>query len=135
MFFRWFVVDPRGVLVNPRQGDTVGIPPRHGVTGPCSNRAPSPAEPVRFDGAGSGTLIQTNVQSHDSGILRRRATVQLKVQTPASTNAGDSGCALIDSDDYVLGFGFEQSAFGESPQLTDWIWADNALASLGLTPV
>lgn len=111
------------------------IPPLHGVKGPRSNRAPSQAEPVRFDGAGSGTLIQTNVQSHDSGILRRRATVQLKVQTPASTNAGDSGCALIDSDDYVLGFGFEQSAFGESPQLTDWIWADNALASLGLTPV
>ncbi len=114
---------------------TTHMPPLHGVMGPRSNRAPSQAEPVRFDGHGSGTLRLTNVQSHDSGILRRRATVQLKVQTPATTNAGDSGCALIDSDDHVLGFGFEQSAFGESPQLTDWIWADNALASLGLTPV
>ncbi|WP_411279380.1 hypothetical protein [Gemmatimonas sp.] len=67
MFFKWFVVDPRGVLVNPRQGNTVGIPPPHGVTGTCSNRAPSQAEPVRFDGAGSGTFIPTNAQSDDSG--------------------------------------------------------------------
>lgn len=114
---------------------TTMLPALQGVRGPRSNRAPSQAEPVRFDGAGSGMLVHTTVQSHDSGILRRRPTVQLRVQTPATTNAGDSGCALIDSDDYVLGFGFEQSAFGESPQLTDWIWADNALASLGLTPV
>ncbi|QJR12108.1 hypothetical protein DSM104443_03192 [Usitatibacter rugosus] len=107
---------------------------RLGKGGIRSGRAPSEAEPVRFDGAGSGGLIKTRVRSHDAGLLRRRTSVQLKVQTPADTNFGDSGAALVDSDDRVVAFGFERTGLGEFPEFTDWIWADNALAALDLTP-
>jgi hypothetical protein len=109
-------------------------PPLYGLRGVRSTRAPSEAEPVSFEGAGSGSRVSTRVKSHDAGILRKRRTVQLKVQTPADTNTGDSGCALIDHDDCVVGFGFERTAPGDFPELTDWIWAANALDSLGLKP-
>jgi len=97
--------------------------------------APSEAEPVTFDGAGTRSKATTHVKSHDAGILRSRKTLQLKVQTPADTNTGDSGSALVDQDDRVVAFGFERTGFGEFPELTDWIWAANALSALGLTPI
>jgi hypothetical protein len=75
------------------------------------------------------------VQSHDAGLLRRRPGVQLKVQTRPDTDRGDSGSALIDADDRVVGFAFEKTAFDDWPQFTDWIWAANALDALGLTPL
>jgi len=105
---------------------------RKGVRG---RPAPSEAEPVTFDGAGTKRKVTTYIKSHDAGILRNRRTLQLKVQTPADTNSGDSGSALVDQDDRVVAFGFERTGLGEFPELTDWIWAANALSALGLTPV
>jgi len=110
-------------------------PPLYGLGGGRSTRAPSEAEPVSFEGAGSGARVSTRVKSHDAGILRKRHTMQLKVQTPADTNTGDSGSALVDDNDHVIGFGFERTAPGDFPELTDWIWAANALDALGLKPV
>jgi hypothetical protein len=109
-------------------------PPVYGLAGVRSTLAPSEAEQVSFEGAGTGARVSTRVKSHDAGILRKRSTIQLKVQTPADTNTGDSGSALVDHDDRVIGFGFERTAPGDFPELTDWIWAANALDSLGLTP-
>src|SRR5438093_267000 len=71
---------------------------RKGVRG---RPAPSEAEPVTFDGAGTKRKVTTYIKSHDAGILRNRRTLQLKVQTPADTNSGDSGSALVDQDDRV----------------------------------
>jgi len=111
------------------------VPSVRGRAGVRCERAPSESEPVFFDGAGSQGKVDTRVRSHDAGILRRRPSVQLKVQTPADTNAGDSGAALIDADDRIVGFGFERTGIGEYPEFTDWIWADNALSAMGLTPI
>lgn len=105
-----------------------------GIQGVLSNRTPSQYDSARFEGATSGSR-STSIASHDAALLRRRPTVQLKVQTPADTNKGDSGSALIDSQGQVIGFAFEKSAFGEVPQITDWIWAANALAALQLSPL
>lgn len=98
-----------------------------------SDRTPSQYGNARFEGATSG-MTATSISSHDAGLLRDRPSLQLKVQTPADTNRGDSGSALIDQDNNVIGFAFEKSAFDETPQITDWIWAANALRSLNLTP-
>ena len=68
-------------------------------------------------------------------LLRRRPTVQLRVQTDVATDRGDSGCALIDGDDRVLAFAFERTGYDEYPQFADWIWAANALRALELTPL
>jgi hypothetical protein len=111
------------------------IPSLCGRAGVRSASAPSEAEKVSFEGAGTRTKVNTRVAGHDAGILRKRRTVQLRVQTPPDTNNGDSGAALIDADDRVVGFGFERTGVGEYPEFTDWIWADNALAALGLNPV
>lgn len=116
-------------------GNDYKVPPLCGRGGVRSHRAPSQAEPVVFDGAGSQKNVPTRVQSHDSALLRRRPAVQLRVQTPADTNFGDSGAALIDEDDRVVAFAFERSGVGEFPEYTEWIWADNALSALGLKPI
>jgi hypothetical protein len=115
-------------------GDNLPIPPLRGRRGVLSARAPGQYDHVEFHGASSGAM-QTRIASYDAGILRLRPTVQLRVQTGADTNTGDSGSALLDQDDKVVGFAFERTAFGEFPEMTDWIWAANALKTLGLTPV
>lgn len=110
------------------------VPPVRGVNGVLSNRTPGQYDHVEFHGATSGATT-THVTSYDAGLLRKRPTVQLRVQTGADTNTGDSGSALVNQDDKIIGFAFERSAFGDIPQMTDWIWAANALDALGLTPI
>ncbi|HEX8254626.1 MAG TPA: hypothetical protein VF846_15895 [Thermoanaerobaculia bacterium] len=115
--------------------NSFAIPRLCGKAGVRNTTAPSEAEKVSFEGAGTGARVHTRVAGHDAGILRKRRTVQLRVQTPPDTNNGDSGSALIDDCDRVVAFAFERTGIGEYPEFTDWIWADNALAALGLTPV
>ena len=94
---------------------------------------PARSERVHFDGmANQG--CKTRVQSADPGLLRPRPTVQLRVQTDPDTDQGDSGCALLDENNAVLGFAFERTAYDDYPQFTDWIWASNALRALNLVP-
>ena len=116
-------------------GDDYAVPATCAKSGIRRDHAPSEAEKVWFEGAGSQRRVDTRVKSHDAGLLRKRPTIQLKVQTPADTNSGDSGAALIDDRDCVVGFGFERTGYGDFPEITDWIWADNALAALGLTAI
>lgn len=104
----------------------------NGVAGVRRDRAPAQNDPAAFDGCTSGSR-QTVVSSHDAGLLRNRPTLQLKVQTPADVNRGDSGSALIDEHDRVMAFAFERTDFEARIQFADWIWAANALDSLGLT--
>jgi hypothetical protein len=58
-----------------------------------------------------------------------------RIQTDPDTDEGDSGSALIDEYDQVIGFAFERTDYNDYPQFTDWIWAANALRALSLTPV
>jgi hypothetical protein len=102
-----------------------------GIAGVRRNRAPAVDDPAAFDGCTSGARA-TVISSHDAGLLRSRPTLQLKVQTPADVNRGDSGSALIDEDDQVMAFAFERTDFEARIQFADWIWAANALDALGL---
>lgn len=125
---------------NPVQ-DTVFIPLTDrtpckamvGVAGVRQEREPARADPARFNGAVNQNRT-TRIMSADAGLLRARPTIMLKVQTDADTDQGDSGCALLDENDRVLGFAFERTAYDDYPQFTDWIWAANALRALKLTP-
>jgi hypothetical protein len=105
-----------------------------GTKGVLEDREPAKADRVRFDGA-TNQDRWTRIFSTDTGLLRARPTIMLKLQTEPDTDAGDSGCALIDRDDRVLGFAFERTAYDDYPQFTDWIWAANALRALGLVPL
>ncbi len=93
---------------------------------------PPPNVPVEFDGVTTG-LATTHIQSQDPSLAQRRPNTQQRVQTTLSASPGDSGCALR-LGDQVLGFAFENSAPGDVPQFTDWIWAANALHAMDLTP-
>jgi len=115
-------------------GEGFNIPDLVGLRGVESNSEPSRSARVRFDGATNQNKA-TRILSTDFGLLRARPTVQLKVQTDPDTDQGDSGSALLDDNDRVLGFAFERTAYDDYPQFTDWIWAANALRALQLTPI
>jgi hypothetical protein len=102
-----------------------------GLSGALEDREPAKADHVRFDGAINQNR-QTRIFSTDHGLLRARPTVQLRLQTDPDTDQGDSGSALLDQNDCVLGFAFERTAYTDYPQFTDWIWAANALRALEL---
>jgi hypothetical protein len=103
-----------------------------GLGGVRDDREPARADHVRFDGAVNQNR-ETRIFSTDTGLLRARPTIMLKLQTDPDTDQGDSGSALLDEHDKVLGFAFERTAYDDYPQFTDWIWASNALRALGLT--
>jgi hypothetical protein len=128
-------------LVNEVQ-DIVFIPlgggqstgPMRGRGGISRDREPARADRASFDGA-TNQNRSTRIFGTDNGLLRQRPTIMLKVQTDPDTDRGDSGCALIDQQDQVLGFAFERTSYDDYPEFTDWIWAANALKSLDLSPI
>jgi hypothetical protein len=114
--------------------DGFNVPQMAGLAGIRTHREPARADRVHFDGAVNSNQ-HTRILGCDNGLLRARPTVQLKVQTDPDTDCGDSGCALLDENDQVIGFAFERTDYDDYPQFTDWIWASNALRALELTPL
>ena len=114
-------------------GPGFNVPTMAGLGGVLANREPARSDRVRFDGVINQNQ-RTRVISTDAGMLRERPTIMLKLQTDPDTDQGDSGSALLDEQDKVLGFAFERTAYDDHPQFTDWIWAANALRALRLTP-
>ena len=125
--------DPVQDIVFIPLDDAFPVPSLVGRGGVLDNREPARADHAHFDGAVNHNR-QTRIFGADAGLLRSRPTIMLKVQTDPDTDQGDSGCALIDDSDHVLGFAFERTAYNDYPQFTDWIWAANALNALRLTP-
>lgn len=95
---------------------------------------PAPHEKLSFDGA-TNRDSQTWVQSCDPWLFNNDPGVQLRLQTTRDTDHGDSGSALIDRNDKLVGFAFRMTGYGYRPEFSDWIWAPNALAALELTPI
>ena len=114
--------------------DDTNIPPLLAPEGVLQSRAPYQGEDVSFVGATNTNQVDTKVQTHDSGVCSRKAHKQLRLQTPLVTDRGDSGAALIGHSGHVLGFAFDRTHPDDVPKFSDWIWADNALSALGLTP-
>lgn len=117
----------------PLDENAVDLSRIKGRGGVLADRQPSPSDYVQFDGAANQNCT-TRILGADRGLLRARTSLQLKIQTDPDTDQGDSGSALIDQEDRVLGFAFERTAYDDHPQFTDWIWAANALRALKLTP-
>ena len=115
----------------------IPLPPNAGLPGAFVGRggfpdeAPGQDNAAHFDGATNHNK-DTHIISVDKGVLRPRAEIMLKLQTAPDTDQGDSGSALINKHNQVLGFAFQQTEPGEREQFTDWIWAANALRALKL---
>lgn len=104
---------------------------KSGIAGIRQDRVPAESDPVRFEGCKSGPQA-TVISSCSRGLLRPDPLSQNKVYTPAVANKGDSGSALVDDKNRVLGFAFRRTGFGEPLEFAEWIWAANAMAALEL---
>lgn len=105
-----------------------------GVAGYLSGVSPRLNAPASFCGATSGS-VTTAVQSIDPSLLQVSRTNQSRVYTPAVTNPGDSGAALIeDSSDHVIAFAHERTPAGAFIEWSSWIWADSVFSALNIKP-
>jgi hypothetical protein len=84
-----------------------------------------------FHGAQSGRA-QATVSGWVDDLLTVEPWLQNRVFTDPIAQQGDSGSALIDANDRVIGFAFYTSTFAK-PSLSAWIWADSVKQDFQLT--
>jgi hypothetical protein len=77
-----------------------------------------------FHGAQSG-LTQATVSGWVDDLLTIEPWLQNRVFTQRILQQRDSGSALIDANDRVIGFAFYNSSTFANPTLSAWIWADS----------
>ncbi|WP_261557545.1 serine protease [Frankia tisae] len=111
--------------------DGVRLLPTHGHRGP---RQLSPAQHTghRFDGAQSGRQ-EARVTGVDPGIYAGIGWRMHWVYTDNVIAPGDSGAALIDVEDYVVGFAHGHSPYGAALSCAVWVWAAQVFTALGLS--
>jgi len=107
-------IEVDGLVSQPRnvRGVLSGVSPRQG--------------PAHFEGITSGRT-DTMVTSWSPDLLLVQPYNQVKVLTKPSTAPGDSGCALVDDEGYVLGFSFYRTGLNEAIEYSAWIWADSVM--------
>jgi len=110
------------------------IPKMIGTAGPLRGVTPRQYAPVSFEGATS-VLKHTIVTGWSPDLPNVLPYSQLKVLTKPDTNPGDSGAALIDQDDHILGFSFYRTGFGALIEFATWIWADSVFQAHGLAHI
>jgi hypothetical protein len=93
--------------------------------------APAEHRPATFNGAASGRK-QTRIRGYDLSVLESQLHLSSKVYTDPDTNPGDSGAALIDSEDQIVGFAVGRTALGAQFEFSTWSWAEQVLSAYGL---
>lgn len=108
-----------------------------GLGGILKGRAPGRSERHQFQGWAHSAPKTTQIVAVDWGVPEPVEGRQLCVQTTPDTNYGDSGTALINGDDQLVGFAFQRTPYGSDVtiEFADWIWARSALEELRLTLV
>jgi hypothetical protein len=86
--------------------------------------APGVGTAVSFDGAGSGSN-STVVTGAPLTLLNPHPLLQRVLYTNPVTLPGDSGCALFDPADQLLGFCIGTSAITSPVTFSAWAWADS----------
>ncbi|MFJ9782592.1 serine protease [Amycolatopsis sp. NPDC101161] len=95
---------------------------RHGI----QELGPRPNEPALFDGAIS-ELTETFIRTSDPSIAFESMGFGNKVYTDNDTVPGDSGAALYDTSERMVGFAAYRTKYGEVPSYSIWIWAKQVL--------
>jgi len=106
-------------------------PPLRGAKGPLRGVSPRANEKVTFEGHASGSANAT-VTGFSPDLPLVLPYSQLKVFTTPKTALGDSGAALLDADDNILGFSFYRTGIGQPIEFSAWIWADSVYAAHNL---
>ncbi len=95
---------------------------RYGLKGPL-RKTPRLNAPAFFDGAISGPT-STLITAIDLAIMDPRPEEMRRVYTEPATVPGDSGAALIDEDDCIVGFAHTRSGYGSPAKFSAWVWAE-----------
>ena len=112
--------------------EEANIPSYVSTLGPMSSRPPFRTEGVHFEGITSAK-VSTNVTEVDVGIPGVSFGRQRCVYTKPVTNRGDSGSALINDQNELVGFAFKRTGYGEIIEFSEWIWADSVFDALQIT--
>lgn len=118
------------IAIDPPRVDGV----HRGRAGALRGMSPRQYDHAEFDGAASGAKA-TTVTAWDLSILAVQNYVGSKVYTNPDTVPGDSGAALIDSADHIIGFAVYRSAFGEPIEYSAWVWADQVFGAHAVEPL
>jgi hypothetical protein len=113
--------------------DNIQVSTLRGRAGPMIKRPPARGEQMEFFGAKS-RMVSTVVEGVDLGIPRVDRGRMRCVQTRRDTNPGDSGAALINSDDETVGFCYSRTEHNEPLEFADWVWAKSVYDVLELQP-
>jgi hypothetical protein len=111
--------------------DSVGDRRRLGLAGPLRGIPPTLYNAAKFDGATSG-FISTVVMAFDLSILDPQMDEISRVYTAPNTAPGDSGAALIDIEDHIIGFAHRRSRYDASFRFSTWVWAEQVCIAHGL---
>jgi hypothetical protein len=76
-----------------------------------------------FNGAKSG-YTRTVIIGYDKAIFDRKPSPMCRVYTNPDTAKGDSGAALIDDDNHIVGFAYGQSPLDSPVRYSSWVWAE-----------
>lgn len=131
-----------GILGNIRSRDVItdscfievehsSLPACKSCPGPLSGVTPGVNEKVNFHGATSGK-VETVIIGWTPELPWYVPGSQSKILTPAVTNGGDSGAALINQGGHVVGFAHYRTAFSTPVSHSAWIWAESVFAALHL---
>lgn len=96
-------------------------------------RPPVLYRPAVFAGAASGPKPKrTKVTSFDLSVVSPTPHSGSRVYTDPDTVPGDSGAALIDEDDHIVGFAVGRTALGAPAEFSTWSWAQQVFTAHGL---
>ena len=94
-------------------------------------RPPREPSPGFFTGAASGPT-ETVIRSHHPCLIDPQTRLLCCVYTDSDTAEGDSGAALIDEDDKIVGFAMGRSSYDSRVQFSYWAWAQQVYTAHGL---
>jgi hypothetical protein len=94
--------------------------------------APQEHRAATFEGAASGRK-QTMIRGYDLSVLTASPYLSSKVYTDADTVPGDSGAALVDHEDHLVGFAVSRTTFDAPFSFSSWVWAWQVLSAHGLS--
>jgi hypothetical protein len=108
-------------------------PPAAGLnaTGVMTGLAPRGSQNAEFIGAISKKR-KTQIVGWDPQVPTPSHYRQALIYTGRDAQPGDSGCALVTDDGWIVGFAFERTLPGQSPVQCSWVWAESVMNALQL---
>lgn len=104
------------------------------VAGVMSGMTPRGSQNSEFIGHTS-KICSTVITGWDVQIPSPSSRRQACVYTRRDAQPGDSGSALVTDDDWIVGFAFERTKPGETPENCSWVWAESVLNRLSVKMV